>query len=332
MASALDGITVLDLTDGPAGALTTMFLCDHGARVIRVVDSSDTTPRRGGHLVWDRGKECIQLDFLQIVPAAQSGHASATHAPTASEDQTLSYARLLRSADVLVENFAPSSRHQAMVSFGWLSALNPRLVHCSITAYGKYGPLKDEPPIDDLVMARMGILGSQPGFRPPPVHVVHPLPSVGAAILAAQGITASLLAREKTGLGRKVDTSLMAGALMYHPKVVGDKLLPNVFQTHPSGSGAFYSVYECADSNWVQLGCVHVGFIATAATVMGIKDAVNEPRFNRGRPPQDSAAGQGPARPRGAGDPYKTLRRVGQHLRCCRCPLCPGASDRGKHG
>ena len=289
MASALDGITVLDLTDGPAGALTTMFLCDHGARVIRVVDSSDTTPRCGGHLVWDRGKECIQLDFLQIVPAAQSGHASATHAPTASEDQTLSYARLLRSADVLVENFAPSSRHQAMVSFGWLSALNPRLVHCSITAYGKYGPLKDEPPIDDLVMARMGILGSQPGFRPPPVHVVHPLPSVGAAILAAQGITASLLAREKTGLGRKVDTSLMAGALMYHPKVVGDKLLPNVFQTHPSGSGAFYSVYECADSNWVQLGCVHVGFIATAATVMGIKDAVNEARFNRGRPPQDSA-------------------------------------------
>src|SRR5262249_25311985 len=151
------------------------------------------------------------------------------------------------------------------------------------------GPLKDEPPIDDLVMARLGILGSQPGFRPPPVHVVHPLPSVGAAILAAQGITAALLAREKTGLGRKVDTSLMAGALMYHPKVVGDKLLPNVFQTHPSGSGAFYSVYECADSNWVQLGCVHVGFIATAATVMGIKDAVNEPRFNRGRPPQDSA-------------------------------------------
>ena len=289
MASALDGITVLDLTDGPAGALTTMFLCDHGARVIRVVDTSDTTPRRGGYLVWDRGKECMRLDFSQIVPPAQSGYVSTTHTPTASEDQSLSYGRLLRGADVLVEDFAPSSRHQAMVSFDWLSALNPRLIHCSITAYGKYGPLKDEPPIDDLVMARMGILGSQPGFRPPPVHVVHPLPSVGAAMLAAQGITASLLAREKTGLGRKVDTSLMAGALMYHPKVVGDKLLPNVFQTHPSGSGAFYSVYECADSNWVQLGCVHVGFITTAATVMGIKEAVNEARFNRGRPPQDSA-------------------------------------------
>jgi crotonobetainyl-CoA:carnitine CoA-transferase CaiB-like acyl-CoA transferase len=288
MVSALDGITVLDLTDGPAGALTTMFLCDHGAQVIRGVDSSDTTPRRGGYLVWDRGKECIRLDLSRIVPPAQRSHGSAANTPTASDDPTIAYERLLRAADVLVENFAPASRYQEIVPFDWLSALNPRLIHCSITAYGKHGPLKDEPPIDDLIMARLGILGSQPGFRPPPVHVVHPLPSVGAAILAAQGIAAALLAREKTGLGRTVDTSLMAGALVYHPKLTGDKLLPNVFQTHPSGSGAFYSVYECADSNWVQLGCVHVGFITTAATVMGIKDVLNEPRFNRGRPPQDT--------------------------------------------
>src|SRR5712691_5403706 len=173
MASALDGITVLDLSDGPAGALATMFLCDHGARVIRVVDINDTVLRRGGYLVWDRGKECIQLDLSQIVPPAQYKHASAINAPTASEDPTASYARLIRAADVLVERFAPSSRYQAIVSFDWLSALNPRLVHCSITAYGQHGPLKDEPPIDDLVMARLGILGSQPGFRPPPVHVVH---------------------------------------------------------------------------------------------------------------------------------------------------------------
>lgn len=289
MASALDGITVLDLTDGPAGALATMFLCDHGARVIRVVDINDTAARRDGYLVWDRGKECIRLGLSGIVPPAQRRHASAAKAPTASEDPTLSYERLICTADVLVENFAPSSSRQVIVSFDWLSALNPRLVHCAITAYGKHGPLKDEPPIDDLVMARMGILGSQPGFRPPPVHVVHPLPSVGAAILAAQGITAALLAREKTGLGRQVETSLMAGALLYHPKVTGARLVPGPFQTHPSGSGAFYSVYACADSNWVQLGCVHVGFIATAATVMGIKDVMNEPKFSRGRPPQDSA-------------------------------------------
>src|SRR5262249_20141721 len=128
MASALDGITVLDLTDGPAGALTTMFLCDHGARVIRVIDSSDTTPRRGGYLVWDRGKECIRLDLARIVPPAQHSQVSTTNAPTASEEPTLSYERLLQAADVLVENFAPSSRYQAIVPFDWLSALNPCLI------------------------------------------------------------------------------------------------------------------------------------------------------------------------------------------------------------
>jgi crotonobetainyl-CoA:carnitine CoA-transferase CaiB-like acyl-CoA transferase len=122
------------------------------------------------------------------------------------------FARLIRSADVLIEDFPPSSRHQAVVRADWLSALNPRLVHCSITAYGTHGRLKDEPPIDDLVMARLGILATQPGFRPGPVHLVHPLPSAGAALLAAQGIAAALLAREKTGLGRTVETSLMAGA------------------------------------------------------------------------------------------------------------------------
>jgi crotonobetainyl-CoA:carnitine CoA-transferase CaiB-like acyl-CoA transferase len=284
MTSALDGITVLDLTSGPAGALATMFLCDHGARVIRIVDVQDTTPRRGGYLVWDRGKACVQLDLSRITLPTSPGTTSATVEPTAS------YLRLLRSADVLVEDFAPSSSHQAIVPFDRLSALNPRLVLCSITAYGKHGHLKDEPPIDDLVLARMGILATQPGFRPAPVHVVHPLPSVGAALFAAQGIAASLLAREKTGLGRYVETSLMAGALLYHPKVTGEKLAPNTFQTHPSGSAPFYSVYECADGNWVQLGCVHRGFVATAATVMDIKYVLDEPRFGGGRiPPTEEA-------------------------------------------
>lgn len=277
MTSALDGITILDLSEGPAGAMATMFLGEHGARVIRVVNRHDTHPRRGGFLVWDRAKERVRLDLAQVHPGDPG-------------DTTAAYERLLRHADALLEDFAPSSSRQALVSTDWLATLNPRLIHCSITAYGKQGPLKDEPPIDDLVMARLGILGSQPGFRPAPIHVVHPLPSVGAAIFAAQGIAAALLAREKTGAGLRVETSLMAGALLYHPKVTGEKLIPGPFQTHPSGSAPFYSVYECADNNWVQLGCVHAGFVNAAAKVMGIQEVLKEPRFANGRPPQDSEA------------------------------------------
>ena len=139
-------------------------------------------------------------------------------------------------------------------------------------------------------MARAGILTTQPGFRSGPVHVVHPLPSVGAALLAAQGIAAALLAREQTGLGRTVETSLLAGALLYHPKVTGEKLAPHVFQSNPAGSAPFYSIYECVDGEWVQLGCVHEGFIQTAAGIMGIKEVLDDPKYGRGRLPKTPEA------------------------------------------
>ena len=277
MPSILDGITILDLSTGSAVALATMLLSDQGARVIRIVEPDAPLFRDGGFVIWDRGKERLALDLDQ----AFGETAEATR-----------FRDLLAGADILVEDFAPSGERQRLVDPERLRQANPRLVSCSITAYGKHGALKDEPPIEDLVLARMGVLGGMPGFRPPPVHLVHPLPSVGAAVLACLGIAAALLAREETGRGRTVETSLMAGALLYHPKVIGERLAPHVFQTHPSGSAPFYSVYECADGDWVQLGCVHERFIAVAAELMGIGDVITEPRFldgTGGQTPEDVA-------------------------------------------
>jgi len=267
MPSTLDGITILDLSTGPAAALATMLLSDQGARVIRIIEPGAALYRNGGFVVWDRGKACIRLPLDQAEGAT----------PVASR-----FRELLADADVLVEDFAPSSSRQRLVAPEKLEKEYPRLVHCSITAYGKHGALKDEPPIEDLVLARTGVMGGMPGFRPAPVHLVHPLPSVGAAIFACLGIAAALLARERTGRGRSVETSLMAGALLFHPKVVGDRLDRHVFQTHPSGSAPFYAVYECADGKWLQLGCVHAGFVSTAADLIGLADVISEPRFQSG--------------------------------------------------
>ncbi len=261
MPAILDGITILDLSTGPAAALATQIFSDQGARVIRVVEPEAPLFRDGGFVIWDRGKERTAIDFDIDVDKFDS---------------------LTAGADVLVEDFAPSDPRQKMVAYDRLAAIKPRLVTCSLTAYGKHGALKDDPPIEDLVLARMGVLGGMPGFRPPPVHVVHPLPTVGSAILACLGIASALLAREKTGRGRSVETSMMAGALLYHPKVIGEHLDRHTFQTHPSGSAPFYSLYECSDGNWLQLGCVHLRFIAAAAEIMGIGDYVAEPRFMGG--------------------------------------------------
>jgi crotonobetainyl-CoA:carnitine CoA-transferase CaiB-like acyl-CoA transferase len=284
MACALDDMTVVDLSSGAAAALASMFLCDQGARVIRLIPPGTSHLREGGFVVWDRGKACVNLDLDAALKAVDATPLTGT---TAAD-----FLRLVAGADVLVEDFAPMSPLRRLVEWGRLKRHNPRLVACSITAYGKRGPWRDEPPIDDLVLARTGLLAGMPGFRPAPVHVVHPLPTVGAALLAAIGIAAALLARETTGRGRLVETSLMAGALLYQTKVAGERLDPQVFQTHPSGSAPFYSVYPCADGQWVQLGCVHTGFITAAAELLGIAELVAEPRFNIGRSaasPQDDA-------------------------------------------
>ena len=256
---------MVDLTTGAAGSLATCLLSEHGARVIRVVETEAQVFREGGFVVWDRGKECIRLDWGDL-------------------DE------LIQTADVLVEDLTPSDPRQRYVDYERLRQTNPSLVSCSITAYGKRGPWKDEPPIDDLVLARLGVLSAMPGHRPPPVHLVHPLPSVGAALLAAIGISAALYAREETGRGRTVETSLMAGTLMYHPKVAGTSLEVVPFQTHPAGSAAFYANYECSDCKWVQIGCVHPAFVASAAAVMGIEETLADPRFGDGRPPDPDDA------------------------------------------
>lgn len=270
MSGALDGITVLDLTRNRPGALAGMFLCDNGARVIRVELPDDEIDRTQPiYMVWDRGKESVSLDIVA---------------------QQTTFRKLAAMADVLIEDFAPESQYQEIVDYGELRRINPRLVHCSITAYGKQGPMRDEPGDEHLVMSRMGILASQPGFREGPVHVVHPVVNLGTAVLAAQGIIASLYAREKTGCGRKVDTSVMAGALMFAPKVIGEHLEQRPFQLTTAGGGPFYSVFECADGNWIQIGCIHGGFVDIAATVMGIAELLANPRYGDGRRPESEEA------------------------------------------
>lgn len=267
MAGALDGVTVVDLTTGAAGALATMFLSDHGARVLRVVDDLSQIHRTVGFRVWDRGKQAL-LCAGNNVGVRQAA---------------------IERADVVIEDFGPTAR-PASLSAKALRGARQGLVLCSITAHGETGPLAGEPAIDDLVLARLGVLAGLPGFREGPIHAAHPLPTVGAGLLAALGIAAALYEREATGLGRHVETSLVAGALLYHPKVVGEHLKPHVFQSNPYGSAPFYSVHECADGEWLQLGCVHHGFIAKAAALMGISDVLDDPVYDGGHTPQTPEA------------------------------------------
>ena len=264
--SALDGITAIDLSTGLAGALASMFLADNGARVVRVAFRDEDVVRTPGiFAVYDRGKEALRLD------------------PGANSDELR---ELCAGADIVLDDFAPGSTLRAQIGIDGLRADNDRLVHCSITAYGSDGPLKDEPADHDLVAARTGILASQPSYRGGPIHVVHPVAYVGAGLLAALGVSAALYRREKTGIGARVETSLMAGALLYTPKAVSNAIPSRNALPSPQGGGPFYSVFECADGEWLQIGCIHSGFVDLASAVIGVADVIaTNPEFGDGRWP-----------------------------------------------
>ena len=267
--SALSGITVIDLSNGLAAALASMFMADNGARVIRVVfDDSEVVRKSDIFAIYDRGKEVVSLD-----PDSPSEHLR----------------EMFSSADVLIDDPSPTREY---LRIDTLADRNPHLVHCSITGYGTEGPLKDEPADHDLVAARTGILASQPSYRDGPIHVVHPVAYVGAALLASLGVAAALYRRETSGRGGRVRTSLMAGALLYAPKAVGDAIPVRLTNMTPQGGGPFYSVFECADGEWIQLGCIHSGFVDLAAAVIGVADTIysNPEEYGDGRWPRDEAA------------------------------------------
>ncbi len=268
--SALTGISVLDMTTGMAGALATMFLCDNGANVIRTVRDAAHVARPGpGYALWDRGKKAVLIDDAGAEGAIE---------------------RLAAMIDVVVEDLPPGAHGKAAALLHRLQSAGQRLIHCSITAYGVNGPLARESAQADLVMARTGTLSDLPGFRDGPMHLMHPVASVGAGLLAATGTAAALLQRERTGVVARVDTSIMAGAMLYMIGATWDHLEPSPSQTNPVGDGPFYSAFECADGEWLQLGCVRAGFAEQAASVMGIAHVMSDPEYGDGRmPPTEEA-------------------------------------------
>jgi crotonobetainyl-CoA:carnitine CoA-transferase CaiB-like acyl-CoA transferase len=191
--------------------------------------------------VWNRGKKSIVLDLND------------------SGDRPR-FEQLVATADVLLESFRPGIMESLGLGYDALHAVNPRLIYASITGYGREGPSRDRPAYDALVQARLGMHFEQPSYRKTadgsyvegPVFLYVPLPSYGAMLLATTGVCAALHAREVTGEGQWVETSLAQGALMWMSQIrFRVEHEPPNFATVPyHGRG---TVYECADGQWVHL-------------------------------------------------------------------------------
>lgn len=230
----LDNLKVVDLSWGIAGPLTTMMLSDHGAEVIKVEPpGGDPFCTYPGYRVWNRGKKSMILDLKR------------------REDQArLRF--LAAGADILVESFRPGVCERLGIDPPRLQRDNPRLIYCSITGYGRHSRHRQRPAFDALVQARSGMQAEQPGVaREGPTFLYLPLPSYGACYLATLGISAALQAREITGLGQWVETSLMQGVLAFTTMLWSrlerppDGFYDTLSKAAPSG------LFECGDGRWL---------------------------------------------------------------------------------
>ncbi len=232
MPGALEGLRIVDLTTGLAGPVATMMLGDHGADVIKV-EPPGGDPNRSyvGSVVANRGKRSVVLDLDDA----------------RDRDRLLA---LVDTADVLVESFAPGHLAARGLDYASVAATRPSLVYCSLTGYPRTSDAADRPAIDLLVQARSGMQYEQPGFRDGPIFLHAPLPSIAASYLTAEGVLAALYAREVTGRGQWVETSLYQGVLSFTTQLWQD------VETKPEPWVQIMrtprpNIYECADGLWV---------------------------------------------------------------------------------
>ncbi|SAI58509.1 CAIB/BAIF family enzyme [Bordetella trematum] len=195
----LDGITVVSLEHAIAAPFCTRQLADMGARVIKVErpgagDFARAYDQRvrglASHFVWtNRSKESLALDLKK---------------PEAADVME----RLLAQADVLVQNLAPGAAARLGLSFEALHARLPRLIVCDISGYGEGGPYQDKKAYDLLIQSESGFV-SVTGSPDEPAKAGCSIADISAGMYAYSGILNALLLRGKTGLGSRVDVSML---------------------------------------------------------------------------------------------------------------------------
>ena len=207
MTGPLDGFRIVDTTSMISGPLGTMILADQGAEVVKIEnpDSGDHTRlvsnRRGGFsasfLNNNRNKRSVALDLKR-------------------PDGLEALKRITRGADVFVQNFRPGVAERIGIGYDAIKAVAPQVVYLSISGFGEHGPYAAKPVYDPLVQALSGLATVQAGSdteRPRLVRTI--LPDKLTGVVAAQAVTAALLARTRTGRGQHIRVSMLGSVVAF---------------------------------------------------------------------------------------------------------------------
>ncbi len=279
MALPLEGIVVADLTQNVAGPFCTQILADMGAEVIKV-----ERPGRGDDArAW--GPPFWGAESATFMAMNRNKRSLAIDLKAEAGVEVLK--RLVARADVFVQSLRSGVVTELGLDFSAAATLNPRLVYCSITAFGTRGPLRDLPGYDALMQAYGGLMSvnGHPGQEP--ARIGTSIVDMGTGMWAALGITAALHQRETTGRAVEVTTALFETALMwvsYH--AMG--YFASGEAPQPQGSGttmiAPYQAFPTGDG-YVMIGAGSDALFRRLCTALAAPELATDVRFadNPGR-------------------------------------------------
>jgi crotonobetainyl-CoA:carnitine CoA-transferase CaiB-like acyl-CoA transferase len=273
MNAPLAGLLVADLTQNVAGPYCTQILGDLGAEIVKVerLGRGDDA-RAWGPPFW--GQESATFMSVNRNKRSLAVDLKAVEGRAVVE-------RLLGRADVFVQSLRAGAAEELGLGYARVAALHPRLVYCSVTAFGTEGPLKDRPGYDPLMQAYGGIMSINGHPDQPPARVPVSVVDMGTGMWAVMGILAALRERDRTGRGSEVTTALFDTALawsvfqMSHYFATGE--VPR-----PQGSGTAmivpYEAFPVVDG-WVMIAAGSDALFVKATAALEVPELARDPRF-----------------------------------------------------
>lgn len=269
----LSGVKVLDLSAFLPGPHMTMMMADHGADVVMVeADNGIGEPTRHMGETYSDG---VSVWFANIARGKRSYKVNLKDPAQRSD-----FLKLAAEADVFVEAFRPGVVTRLGVDYAAIKTINPRIIYCSISAFGQNGIYRDKPAHDLIVQAMAGTADLTRSMDDTPALTPMPSADMAASLHALSGILMALYRRRETGKGDYLDISMYDSLLSWVPNVTGavfaEDRQPVRDEMRGFGGNAFVNIYETSDSGHIVLGGSEPKFVTNVLSALGRPDLISE--------------------------------------------------------